>query len=84
MTPGKLETARQLRNEGKTLKETAERRFVATSKPFSHHFDQFSFRQPVLTKSRRAFFDFLGGLPTAGQKRSLLTIPTGAARCLTF
>ncbi|WP_240793608.1 MULTISPECIES: hypothetical protein [unclassified Arthrobacter] len=31
MTPGKLETARQLRNEGKTLKETADRLSVSVS-----------------------------------------------------
>ncbi|WP_444861252.1 recombinase family protein [Arthrobacter globiformis] len=31
MTPGKLETARQLRNEGKTLKETAQRLSVSVS-----------------------------------------------------
>lgn len=31
MTPGKLETARQLRNEGKSLKETAERLSVSVS-----------------------------------------------------
>jgi DNA-binding CsgD family transcriptional regulator len=31
MTPGKLETARQLRSEGKTLKETAERLSVSVS-----------------------------------------------------
>lgn len=48
-------------------------RSLTRQKPFSTSYDRLSFRQPVLTKKRRAFKPKTGGLPTTGQKRSLLT-----------